>query len=114
ANRYRHEKGIYSEESFAPVAQLEVVRIFVAYATHKSFTIYQMDMKTYFLNGPLKEKAPRAWYDKLLQFLISKGFTKGCLDTRKSTSRGIQFLGDKLIGWSSKKQDYTAMSTIEA
>ncbi|GJW04733.1 ribonuclease H-like domain-containing protein, partial [Tanacetum coccineum] len=230
------------EESFAPVARLEAVRIFVAYAAHKSFPIYQMDVKTAFLNGPLKEEvyvaqpdgfvdpdhpekvyrlrkalyglkqAPRAWYDELSKFLISKGFTKGqsigtpmatkpkldadlsgepvdqtnyrskieslmyltsnrpdivqaacycvryqarptekhlkevkrifrylrgtinmglwypkgsgfeltafsnadhagCVDTRKSTSRGIQFLGDKLV---SKKQDCTAMSSAEA
>ncbi|GJW72771.1 hypothetical protein Tco_0132141 [Tanacetum coccineum] len=39
---------------------------------------------------------------------------RGCLDTRKSTSGGIQFLGDELIGWSSKKQECTAMSTAEA
>ncbi|GJU51492.1 integrase, catalytic region, zinc finger, CCHC-type containing protein [Tanacetum coccineum] len=71
------EKGIDFEESFAPVARLDVVRIFIAYAAHKSFTIYQMDVKTTFLNGPIKENAPRAWYDKLSQFLISKGFTKG-------------------------------------
>ncbi|GJY89020.1 hypothetical protein Tco_0503648 [Tanacetum coccineum] len=38
----------------------------------------------------------------------------GCLDTRKSTSRGIQFLGDKLVSWMSKKQNYTAMSSVEA
>ncbi|GJR62171.1 retrovirus-related pol polyprotein from transposon TNT 1-94 [Tanacetum coccineum] len=129
--------GIDFEESFAPVARLEAVRIFVAYAAHKSFPIYQMDVKTAFLNGPLKEEvyvaqpegfvdpdhpekvyllrkalyglkqAPRAWYDELSNFLMSKGFTKdadhaGCLDTRKSTSGGIQFLGDKLT----QLQDY--------
>ncbi|GKD42472.1 hypothetical protein Tco_1267117 [Tanacetum coccineum] len=38
----------------------------------------------------------------------------GCVDTRKSTSRGTQFLGDKLVNWMSKKQDYTAMSSAEA
>nr|GFB83181.1 retrovirus-related Pol polyprotein from transposon TNT 1-94 [Tanacetum cinerariifolium] len=95
------------EESFAPVARLEAVRIFIAYAAHKSFPIYQMDVKTAFLNGPLKEKvyvaqpdgfvdldhpekvyllrkalyalkqAPRALYDELSKFLTSKGFTKG-------------------------------------
>nr|GEZ78004.1 retrovirus-related Pol polyprotein from transposon TNT 1-94 [Tanacetum cinerariifolium] len=89
------------EESFAPV-----VRIFVAYAAHKSFPIYQMDVKTTFLNGPLKEEvyvaqpdgfvdldhpekvyrlrkalyglkqAPKAWYNELSKFLTSKGFTK--------------------------------------
>ncbi|GJW45148.1 retrovirus-related pol polyprotein from transposon TNT 1-94 [Tanacetum coccineum] len=52
----KNEEGIDFEESFAPVARLEAVRIFVAYAAHKSFPIYQMDMKTAFLNGPLKEE----------------------------------------------------------
>ncbi|GKE54576.1 gag-pol polyprotein [Tanacetum coccineum] len=50
------EEGIDFEESFAPVARLEAIRIFVAYDAHKSFPIYQMDMKTEFLNGPLKEE----------------------------------------------------------
>nr|GEX41657.1 retrovirus-related Pol polyprotein from transposon TNT 1-94 [Tanacetum cinerariifolium] len=50
------EEGIDFEESFAPVACLEAVRIFIAYAAHKSFLIYQMDVKTAFLNGPLKEE----------------------------------------------------------
>nr|GFD18447.1 retrovirus-related Pol polyprotein from transposon TNT 1-94 [Tanacetum cinerariifolium] len=88
-------------------ARLEAVWIFVAYETHKSFPIYQMDVKTSFLNGPLKgevyvaqldgfvdpdhpkkvyrlwkalyglKEAPRAWYDELSKFLTSKGFTKG-------------------------------------
>nr|GFB12988.1 hypothetical protein [Tanacetum cinerariifolium] len=56
AKRYAQEEGIDFEESFAPVARLEVVRIFIAYAAHKSFPIYQMDTKTAFLNGPLKEE----------------------------------------------------------
>nr|GFA30713.1 retrotransposon protein, putative, unclassified [Tanacetum cinerariifolium] len=100
-------KRVLIEESFVPVARLEAVRIFVAYAAHKSFPIYQMDVKTAFLNGPLKgevyvaqpdgfvdpdhpekvyrlgkalyglKQAPKAWYDELLKFLTSKGFTKG-------------------------------------
>ncbi|GJY44131.1 retrovirus-related pol polyprotein from transposon TNT 1-94 [Tanacetum coccineum] len=53
---YAQEEGIDFEESFALVARLEAVRIFVAYAAHKSFPIYQMDVKTAFLNGPLKEE----------------------------------------------------------
>nr|GEX07625.1 retrovirus-related Pol polyprotein from transposon TNT 1-94 [Tanacetum cinerariifolium] len=149
AKGYAQEEGIDFEESFAPVARLEAVRIFVAYAAHKSFPIYQMDMKTEFLNGPLKKvvyvtqpdglvdpdhpekvyrlkkalyglkQAPRAWYDELSKFLTSKGFTKdadhtGCIDTRKSTSEGIQFLGDKLVSWMSKKQNCTAMSSAQA
>ncbi|GKB85811.1 retrovirus-related pol polyprotein from transposon TNT 1-94 [Tanacetum coccineum] len=183
-----------------------------AYASHKSFIIYQMDVKAAFLNGPLKEEvyiaqpdglvdpdhpekvyrlrkalyglkqALRAWYDELTNFLMSKGFTKGTIDPTlfmirygegillvqiyaddiifgsinlkfskrfeklmhsrfemslmgemkyflglpihqslrdvlmlaKSTSRGIQFLGDNLVSWMSKKQDCTAMSSVEA
>nr|GEY03550.1 hypothetical protein [Tanacetum cinerariifolium] len=107
------------------------------------------------------KQAPRAWYDELLKFLISKGFTKdlsghpvdqtdyrskigslmyltssrpkivqagstfeltafldanhaGCIDSRKSTSEGIQFLGDNLVSWMSKKQNCTVMSSAEA
>nr|GEZ01075.1 integrase, catalytic region, zinc finger, CCHC-type, peptidase aspartic, catalytic [Tanacetum cinerariifolium] len=56
AKGYAQEARIDFEESFAPVARLEAIWIFVAYATHKSFPIYQMDVKTTFLNGPLKEK----------------------------------------------------------
>nr|GEY23313.1 retrovirus-related Pol polyprotein from transposon TNT 1-94 [Tanacetum cinerariifolium] len=130
AKRYAQEEGIDFEESFAPVARLEAVWIFVAYTAHKSFPIYQMDVKTAFLNAPLKEElyvaqpdgfvdpdhpgkvyrlrkslyglkqAPRVWYDELSKVLISKGFTKvddtaGCIDSRKSTFGGTQFLGDK-------------------
>ncbi|GKC21520.1 retrovirus-related pol polyprotein from transposon TNT 1-94 [Tanacetum coccineum] len=152
AKGYAQEEGIDFEESFAPVARLEAVRIFVAHAAHKSFPIYQMDVKTAFLNGPLKEEvyvaqpegfidpdhpekvyllrkalyglkqAPRAWYDELSNFLMSKGFSKAfsdvehaeCIDTRKSTSGGIQFLGDKLVSKMSKKQYCTTISSTEA
>nr|GEW69666.1 hypothetical protein [Tanacetum cinerariifolium] len=110
AKGYAQEEGIDFEESFAPVARLEAVWIVIAYAAHKSFPIYQMGVKMTFLNGPLKEEvyvaqsdgfvdpdhlekvyrlrkalyglkqAPRAWYDELLKFLTSKGFTKGTID----------------------------------
>nr|GFA25460.1 Gag-Pol polyprotein [Tanacetum cinerariifolium] len=66
------------------------------------------------------KQAPRVWCDELSNFLVSKGFSKdsdhtGCLDSRKSTSGGIQFLGgNKLVSWSSKKQDCTSMSSAEA
>nr|GFB25141.1 Gag-Pol polyprotein [Tanacetum cinerariifolium] len=52
---YRQEEGIDFEESFAPVAKMEAIRIFLAYAAHKSFTLFQMDVKTAFLHGSLKE-----------------------------------------------------------
>nr|GFA76493.1 retrovirus-related Pol polyprotein from transposon TNT 1-94 [Tanacetum cinerariifolium] len=50
------EEGIDFKESFAPVARLEAVQIFIVYAAHKSFPIYQIDMKMTFLNGLLKEE----------------------------------------------------------
>nr|GEX43991.1 hypothetical protein [Tanacetum cinerariifolium] len=222
---WKKNEGVDFEESFALVARLEAVRLFITYAAHKSFTVYQMDVKTAFLYGPLKEEvyvnqpdgfvdpyhpdkvyhlkkalyglkqALRAWYDELSAFgypkdspkihqsprgifinqakyaqqiLIKHGMTScdsvgtpmatkhldadlsvkrifrylkdtihmglwyskdigfeltafldsdhvGCLDSRKSTSGGIQFLGgDKLVCWSSKKQDCTSMSFAEA
>ncbi|GKB25434.1 retrovirus-related pol polyprotein from transposon TNT 1-94 [Tanacetum coccineum] len=88
AKGYGQHEGIDFEESFAHVARLDVARLFVAYAAHKSFPVYQMDVKTIFLNGPLKEEvlyglkqAPRAWYDELSNFLVSKGFFKGSIDS---------------------------------
>ncbi|GJW20038.1 retrovirus-related pol polyprotein from transposon TNT 1-94 [Tanacetum coccineum] len=85
AKGYHQEEGIDFKESFAPVARLEAVWIFVAYIAHKSFTIYQMDVKTALLDSPLKKALygmkhdPKAGYDELSQFLISKGFTKDIL-----------------------------------
>nr|GEW51043.1 copia protein [Tanacetum cinerariifolium] len=63
AKGYAQEEGIDFEESFAPVARLEAVWIFVAYVAHKSFPIYQMDVKTEFFNGPLKEEVYVAQLD---------------------------------------------------
>ncbi|GJZ77523.1 retrovirus-related pol polyprotein from transposon TNT 1-94 [Tanacetum coccineum] len=107
AQGFRQEEGIDFEESFTPVARIEAIRIFVANAAHKNITIYQMDVKTAFLNGELKRElyvsqpegfvdqdnpsnvyklkkalyglkhAPRAWYDMLSSFLISQQFSKG-------------------------------------
>ncbi|GJZ58485.1 putative ribonuclease H-like domain-containing protein [Tanacetum coccineum] len=56
AKGYGQQEGIDFKESFALVARLEAVRLFVAYVAHKSFPVYQMDVKTEFLNGPLKEE----------------------------------------------------------
>nr|GFC29491.1 retrovirus-related Pol polyprotein from transposon TNT 1-94 [Tanacetum cinerariifolium] len=56
AKGYAQKEGVDFEESFAHVARLEAVRLFIAYAAHKSFTIYQMNVKTTFLYGPLKEE----------------------------------------------------------
>nr|GEY59862.1 hypothetical protein [Tanacetum cinerariifolium] len=184
AKRYAQEEGIDFKESFAPVARLEAVWIFIAYAAHKSFLIFQMDVKTAFLNGPPKEEAkytleilhkhgmdkgqsigtpvatkPKLdadlsgnpvdqtyyrskigslmyltssrpdivylretvnmglWYPKGSSFELTAFLDAdhaGCIDSRKSTSRGIQFLGDKLVSWMSKKQNCTVMSSAEA
>ncbi|GJT71433.1 retrovirus-related pol polyprotein from transposon TNT 1-94 [Tanacetum coccineum] len=56
AKGYAQKEGIDFEESFIPVARLETVRLFIVYAAHKSFPVYQMDVKTTFLYGPLKEE----------------------------------------------------------
>nr|GFA05164.1 hypothetical protein [Tanacetum cinerariifolium] len=114
---YRQEEGIDFEESFAPVARMEAIRIFLAYATHKGFTVHQMDVKTIFLHGSLKEdvyvyqpegfieadypshvyklkkelyglkQAPRAWYDELSTFILQNGFSKGTIDPTLFTRR---------------------------
>ncbi|GJU87403.1 retrovirus-related pol polyprotein from transposon TNT 1-94 [Tanacetum coccineum] len=117
AKGYAQEEGIDFEESFSPVARLEAVRIFIAYSIHKSFPIYQMDVKMKFFNGLLKEDvyvaqpdgfvdpdhpekslpckessirieaSSESWYDKLPNFLMSKGFTKGIIDPTLFTIR---------------------------
>ncbi|GJS51803.1 retrovirus-related pol polyprotein from transposon TNT 1-94 [Tanacetum coccineum] len=110
AHVFRKEEGINFEESFAPVSRIEAIRIFVANAANKNMTIFQMDVKTAFLNGELKEEvyvsqpkgfvdqdnpshvyklkkalyglkqAPRAWYDMMSSFLLSQHFSKGAVD----------------------------------
>ncbi|GJR48672.1 retrovirus-related pol polyprotein from transposon TNT 1-94 [Tanacetum coccineum] len=88
AKGYCHEEGIDFEESFAPVARIEAIRIFLAYAAYKNMVVFQMDVKMAFLNIILKEEAlkkslyglkqaPRAWYDMLSKFLLSQKFVKG-------------------------------------
>nr|GEU95734.1 retrovirus-related Pol polyprotein from transposon TNT 1-94 [Tanacetum cinerariifolium] len=103
-----------------------VVKGYAQEEAHKSFPIYQMDVKTAYLNGPLKEEAyvtqPDEFVDpdypekdssfNLTAFLDADHAR--CIDSRKSTSRGIQFLGDKLVSWMLKKQNCTAMSSAEA
>ncbi|GJS32702.1 retrovirus-related pol polyprotein from transposon TNT 1-94 [Tanacetum coccineum] len=74
AHGFRQADGIDFEESFALVARLEAIRIFLSLAAHMNMVVYQMDIKTAFLN------APRAWYDMLSSFLISQDFSKGSVD----------------------------------
>jgi hypothetical protein len=104
AKGYSQVEGLDFDETYAPVARLESIRILLAYATYHGFKLYQMDVKSVFLNGPIKEEvyveqppgfedneypnhvykllkalyglkqAPRAWYECLRDFLISNGF----------------------------------------
>ncbi|GJW93594.1 retrovirus-related pol polyprotein from transposon TNT 1-94 [Tanacetum coccineum] len=110
AHGYRQEEGIHFEESFASVARLEAIRIFIVFAAHMNMVVYQKDVKIAFLNGNMREEvyvsqpngvvdpdnpnhvyklkkalyglkqAPRVWYDMLSSFLISQDFSKGSVD----------------------------------
>ncbi|GJW61796.1 retrovirus-related pol polyprotein from transposon TNT 1-94 [Tanacetum coccineum] len=82
AKGYRQKEGIDFKESFAPVARIEAIRIFIANTTNKNMLIYQMDVKTAFLNGELREVvyAPYAWYDMLSSFLLLQEFSKDAVD----------------------------------
>nr|GFA67021.1 retrovirus-related Pol polyprotein from transposon TNT 1-94 [Tanacetum cinerariifolium] len=108
---YSQQEGIDYDETFSPVARIKAIRLFLIYVAHKDFTVFQMDVKTAFLNGILKEEvyvgqppgfvskqypdhvyaldkalyglkqAPRAWYDVLSKFLIDSDFQKCSIDT---------------------------------
>ncbi|GJY76147.1 retrovirus-related pol polyprotein from transposon TNT 1-94 [Tanacetum coccineum] len=122
ARGYRQEEGIDFEESFAPVARLEAIRIFLAFVAHMNMVVYQMDVKTAFLNGNLREEvyvsqpdgfvdpdnpnhvyklkkalyglkqASHAWYDMLSSFLISQDFSKGSVDPTLFIRREVKEL----------------------
>ncbi|GKE28396.1 retrovirus-related pol polyprotein from transposon TNT 1-94 [Tanacetum coccineum] len=90
AKEYRQEEEIDFEESFAPVARIEAIRIFIANAANKNMTIYQMDLKNAFLYDELREEVyrpPRAWYDMLSSFLLSQKFSKGVVNPTLFTRR---------------------------
>ncbi|GJY32344.1 retrovirus-related pol polyprotein from transposon TNT 1-94 [Tanacetum coccineum] len=126
AQRFRQEEGIDFEESFALVARIEAIHIFVANAANKNMTIFHMYVKTAFLNGELKEEVyvsqPEGFVDQdnpshdtdMSLIAYSDAYHAGCQDTRRSTSGSAQFLGDKLVSWSSKKQKSTAISSTKA
>ncbi|GJS48101.1 putative ribonuclease H-like domain-containing protein [Tanacetum coccineum] len=110
AQGHTQEEGIDYDEVFAPVARIEAIRIFLAYASYMGFTVYQMDVKSAFLYGQIEEEvyvcqppgfedpdhpdkvykvvkalyglhqAPRAWYDTLATYLLSNGFQRGKID----------------------------------
>ncbi|GKE58113.1 putative ribonuclease H-like domain-containing protein [Tanacetum coccineum] len=110
AQGHRQEEGIYYEEVFAPVARIEAIRLFLAYASLMGFLVYQMDVKSAFLYGTIEEavyatqppgfndpdhpnkvykmvkalyrlhQAPRAWYETLANYLMGNGFKRGKID----------------------------------
>lgn len=110
AQGYSQVEGLDFDETFAPVARLESIRLLLAIACHRQFKLFQMDVKTAFLNGDVQEEvfveqppgfkdihhpeyvwklkkavyglkqAPRAWYEKLSTYLISQGYTRGNVD----------------------------------
>ncbi|GJR90107.1 uncharacterized mitochondrial protein-like protein [Tanacetum coccineum] len=185
ARGYRQEEEINFEESFAPVTRLEAIRNFLVFAAHMNMVVYQMDVKTAFLNDtPMVEKSKLdkdkegkavdpshyrcmigtllyltanrpdlqfaicmcaryqarptekhlhavkrifqylrgtvnqgLWYPKDSSIALTS-FTDAdharCQDTRSSTSGSMQFLGDRLVSWSSKRQKSVAISSTEA
>nr|GEU38054.1 copia protein [Tanacetum cinerariifolium] len=127
AKGYQKEKGIDFEESFALVARIEDIRIFIANAASKNMNINQMDVKMAFLNYELKEEVyvsqPEGFVDpdhpthvyrlKKALYMLKRLLGHGSQDTRRCTSGNAQFLGDKLVSWSSKKQKSTVISTTE-
>ncbi|GJU33670.1 retrovirus-related pol polyprotein from transposon TNT 1-94 [Tanacetum coccineum] len=110
AQGYSQEEGIDYDETFAPVARMEAIRIFLAFATYMNFKVFQMDVKSAFLIGKLKEEvyvkqppgfessefpdyvckldktlyglkqAPKAWYETLSTFLTQNKFSRGRID----------------------------------
>ena len=110
AQGYTQQEGVDYDEVYAPVARIEAIRLFLAYASYKDFVVYQMDVKSAFLYGEIKEEvyvmqppgfedpnfpdrvykvekalyglhqAPRAWYEKLSTYLLDCGYKKGSID----------------------------------
>ncbi|GJW33144.1 ribonuclease H-like domain, reverse transcriptase, RNA-dependent DNA polymerase [Tanacetum coccineum] len=110
AQGYRQEEGVDYDEVFAPVARIEAIRLFLAFASFMGFTVYQMDVKSAFLYGNITEEvyvkqppgfedpahpnkvyrvvkalyglhqAPRAWYERLSTFLLKHGYRRGAID----------------------------------
>nr|GEX93349.1 Gag-Pol polyprotein [Tanacetum cinerariifolium] len=135
ARGYSQEEGIDFEESFAPVARLEAIRIFLAQPDgfvdpDNPNHVYKLKKALYGL-----KQAPRAWYDVLSSFLISQDFSKGLVDPIMFIHRNgnglllkfkldedkegkavdpSHYRGDRLISWSSKRQKSAAISSTEA
>ncbi|GJZ52021.1 putative ribonuclease H-like domain-containing protein [Tanacetum coccineum] len=118
AQGYTQEEGIDYDEVFAPVARIEAIRLFLAYASYEDFVVYQMDVKSAFIYGKIEEEvyvsqspgfedpnfpdivykvekalyglqqAPRAWYETLSTYLLDSGFQRGKKDKTLFIRRG--------------------------
>nr|GEV71270.1 Gag-Pol polyprotein [Tanacetum cinerariifolium] len=128
------EEGIDFEESFALVARLEAVRVFLGFVAHMNMIVYQMDVMTAFLNGILREEIYLSQPDGFVDpdnpnhaYILKKALYglkqatsfadadhAGYQDTRCSTSGSMQLLRDRLVSWSSKRQKSATISSTEA
>ncbi|GJW67047.1 copia protein [Tanacetum coccineum] len=122
---YHQEEGIDFEESFASVSRLKAIHIFISFTAHMNMVVYQMDVKTVFLNGILRKEYGMETCDPVDTPMVDKSKLDEdpqgkaidptfCMITRKSTSGSMQLLGDRLVSWSSKKQKSIAISSTEA
>nr|GEZ46492.1 retrovirus-related Pol polyprotein from transposon TNT 1-94 [Tanacetum cinerariifolium] len=128
---YSQQEGIDYDETFASVARIKTISLFLAYASHKDFTVFQMDVKTTFLNGIIKEEVyvgqpsvptPIVEQAKLKLNLVGKPVDHtdyrsmiGSLMYVTSSRPNIMFATcDKLVCWSSKKQNCVSISTAES
>ncbi|GJW35061.1 putative ribonuclease H-like domain-containing protein [Tanacetum coccineum] len=140
AQGYTQEEGIDYDEVFAPVARIEAIRLFLAYASFKDFVVYQMDVKSAFLYGKIEEEvyvcqhlgfedlefpdrvykvekalyglhqAPRAWYETLSTYLLDNGFQRDLLRRSYALSKYVDEIFKK-FGFSTVKTTSTPMET---
>ncbi|GJX66051.1 copia protein [Tanacetum coccineum] len=107
AQGYRQEERIDYDEVFAPVAKIEAIRIFLAFASYMGFIVYQMDVKSAFLYGTIDEEV--AWYATLSTFLLKSGYKRGTIDKTllikqdKNYIMLVQVYVDDIIFGSTKK-----------
>ncbi|GJU96645.1 retrovirus-related pol polyprotein from transposon TNT 1-94 [Tanacetum coccineum] len=141
AQRYNHQEGIDYEDTFAPVARLKAIRIFLAHAAYMGFVVYQMDVKSAFLNGKISEEvyvqqppgfesseflnhvckldkalygikqAPKAWYETLSTFLTQHKFIRGF--QIKQDSKGISICQEKYVKDLLKKYDLADCASVK-
>ncbi|GJW56684.1 putative ribonuclease H-like domain-containing protein [Tanacetum coccineum] len=116
---YIQEEGINYDEVFSPVARIEAIRLFLAYASFKDFVVYQMDVKSAFLYDRVYKvekalyglhQAPRAWYETLSTYLLDNGFQRGKIDKTLFIKRDksyillVQVYVDDIIFRSTRKK----------